>query len=138
MKNAENADKANYLQRDNLVKKISDAKGGVGLPRQKAWEELSWTRPFFCKKPKEGYFIWVKEQIDFSLSTCAILASKNARQDMNNLLVVEKGIKVKAFVTCFAEKMNLCGVHKAKGKTVLKEGAILEYNHTHKWEAEIR
>jgi Fe-S cluster assembly scaffold protein SufB len=48
-------------------------------------------------------------------------------------MVIEKGIKAKANVVCSALKMNLSGVHKARGKLILKEGASLSYNHVHKW-----
>lgn len=133
MKNAENADNLNYLQIDNKIKKISNAEGVVVLSSLKAWKDFLWTRPLFGKKPKEGYFVWVKKQVDFPLSTCVTLASKNVSQNLNNLLVVEKNIKAKAFVICNAKQMNLYGTHKAKGKMVLKEGVVLEYNHVHKW-----
>jgi hypothetical protein len=49
------------------------------------------------------------------------------------LLIVEKGIKVVANVLCNAAKKFLHGAHFAKGKILLKEGALLEYNHIHKW-----
>jgi uncharacterized protein len=133
MKNAENAGNPNYLQIDNRIKKISDAEGVIVLPSKKAWEDFAWTRPLFGEKPVEGYFVWVKKQVDFPLSTCVTLASKKAKQNLNNLLVVEAGIKAKAFVTCNAKQMNLYGTHRAKGKMVLKEGVVLEYNHVHKW-----
>jgi hypothetical protein len=123
----------NYLQIDNQIRKISQAEGVVVLPSTKAWQDLLWTRPHFEKKPVEGYFVWVKKQVDFPLSTCVTLAGKKVSQNMNNLLVVEKGIKAKAFVTCNAKQMNLYGTHRAKGKMVLKEGVVLEYNHVHKW-----
>ena len=130
MKNAKNV---HYWQVDHQVKNIFEVKGITILPSQKAWEKFGWTRKWFEKKPKEGYFIWVKKQVDFPLATCITIASPKVSQDLTNLLVIEKGIKAKANVVCNAAKNNLCGTHKAQGKLLLKEGANLEYNHFHQW-----
>jgi uncharacterized protein len=133
MKNAEGANKFNYLQIDNQIRKITEIDGVTVLSSQKAWDDFSWTRQYFGSRPKEGYFVWVKKQVEFPLSTCVTLANKGVSQNLSNLLVIEKGIRAKAFVTCNAKAMNLYGTHRAKGKMVLKEGVSLEYNHTHKW-----
>jgi len=130
MKNAKNV---HYWQVDHQVKNIFEVKGITILPSQKAWEKFGWTRKWFEKKPKEGYFIWIKKQVDFPLATCITIASPKVSQDLTNLLVIEKGIKAKANVVCNAAKNNLCGTHKAQGKLLLKEGANLEYNHFHQW-----
>jgi hypothetical protein len=130
MKNVKNA---NFLQVNHRVEKIFGGKGTVILESKEAWEKFPWTRSYFEKKPKEGYFIWVKSQPKFPLSTCVILASKKIDQNLKNLLVIEKGIKTKAVVFCAAERKLLCGKHTAKGKVILKKEASLEYNHFHKW-----
>lgn len=128
-----NAKNANYLQIDHKVKSIFSLPGVIILPSSKAWTDFKWTRPFFVKKPKEGYFIWVKKQISFPLATCLAIASPKIFQDLNNLMVIEKGIQAKANVVCQAIKNNLSCSHSARGKLVLKEGAGLEYNHFHQW-----
>jgi len=130
MKNVKNA---SYWQIDHKVKNIFKAKGLVISPSQEAWKKFSWTRKYFEKKPKEGYFIWVKEQIDFPLTPCITIASKNISQNLSNLLVIEKNIKAKANVVCNTASNNLCGIHKAQGKLILKDKASLEYNHFHQW-----
>jgi len=128
-----NAKSANYLQVDHQVKNIFQAEGVTILTSPEAWERYNWTRKYFSKKPKEGYFIWLKKEIDFPLATCITIASPKISQNLMNLTVVEKNIKARASVICQAVKNNLCGIHRAKGKLILKEGAILEYNHFHKW-----
>ena len=138
MRNAKNAmlvtkNNSNFLQVDHIIKQISETKGVLILPSLRAWEKFSWTRKLFNSKPKEGYFIWVKKQVDFPLYTCIAIASPKIKQDLNNLMVVEEGLKVKANVTCAAAKNHLYGSHIAKGKLILKAGAFLEYNHNHSW-----
>ena len=138
MINAKNAmlaikNNSNFLQVDHIVKQISEMEGVLILPSPKAWEKFLWTRKFFNSKPKEGYFIWVKKQVDFPLYTCIAIASPKVKQNLSNLMVVEEGLKVKANVTCAAAKNHLYGSHIAKGKLILKAGASLEYNHIHIW-----
>jgi len=122
-----------FLLVDNEIKGIAQSNEVLILPSPEAWEKLEWTRDYFSSKPKNGYFIWVKKQVDFPLSTCVNIASPGVKQDLENLMVVEKGVKAAANVVCSSLKMNLSGVHKAKGKLVLKEGSSLSYNHVHKW-----
>jgi uncharacterized protein len=126
-------DNANFLQVDHIIAKISSARGVIILPSSKAWEKFLWTRKLFNSKPKEGYFVWVKKQVDFPLYTCIAIASPKVEQDLQNLMIVENGLKVKAHVTCAAAKNHLYGIHKARGKLILKSGASLEYNHIHNW-----
>jgi len=128
-----NAKNAHFWQIDNKVKNIFSTEGVIVLPSPQAWEKFSWTRKFFEKKPKEGYFVWVKEQTQKPLTTCVSMGSFKTSQNLTNLLVIEKNIKTKANVVCNALKKNLCSSHKAKGKLILKEGASLEYNHNHSW-----
>lgn len=138
MKNAKNAppimkNNLNFLQIDHKVEKILGAQGILVLPSPRAWEKFIWTRKLFNSKPKEGYFVWVKKQVNFPLYTCVVIASPKIQQDLSNLMVVEEELKVKANVTCAAAKNHLYGVHKAKGRLILKAGASLEYNHLHRW-----
>ena len=130
MRNVKNA---HFWQVDNKIKNIFTTKGIIVLPSSQAWEKFNWTRKFFKKKPKEGYFIWVKEKINFPLTTCVSIASKKTVQNLTNLLIIERNLKVKINVVCNALKKNLCAKHKAQGKLVLKEGAGLEYTHNHLW-----
>ena len=130
MKNVKNV---NFWQVDHKIKNIFETKEVVVLKSPEAWQKFKWTRKFFEKAPKEGYFIWVREEVTFPLTTCITITSRKISQNLINLLVIEKNIKAKAQVLCNAAKNNLYGKHKAKGKLVLKEGASLEYNHFHKW-----
>lgn len=130
MKNVKNV---NYWQIDHRIKQIFERKGAVISPSPTAWEKFKWSRAYFEKKPKEGYFVWIKKQVDFPLTTCITIASPKISQDLTNLLVIEKGITVKANVICNAAKNNLCGTHKARGKLLLKDNTSLEYNHLHRW-----
>ena len=138
MKNAKNAmlaaqNNSHFLLVNHKVEKISQTQDVVVLPSPRAWEKFQWTRKLFNVKPKEGYFIWVKKQVDFPLYTCVAIAMPKVKQDLSNLMIVEEGLKIKANVACAAVKNRLCGTHKAKGRLILKTGASLEYNHIHSW-----
>ena len=130
MKNVKNAD---YYQTDNRIPEICELKGIEILPAKLAWEKYNWTKKYFSKKPKSGYFVWVKKQPQQPIFICISLANKNIKQELQNLLVVEKNLEVELQGTCNALKKNLEGFHKAIGKIVLKEGAVLQYEHIHSW-----
>lgn len=123
----------NYWQVDHKIRNIFEVKGITILSSPQAWKKFSWTRKWFDKKPQEGYFIWVKKQIDFPLTTCLTIASPKISQNLTNLLIIERNIKAKANVICQATGHNLCGRHRAGGKLILKDKASLEYNHFHQW-----
>jgi len=134
MKNVKSANPIpNFWQIDHQVKNISEIEGVIVLASPTAWAKFPWTRKFFQEKPKEGYFVWLKRQVNFPLLTCLTIASPKISQNLKNLLVIEKGIKAQANVACNAKGMNLAGIHKATGKLILKEGVFLEYNHFHQW-----
>ncbi|KPJ73331.1 hypothetical protein AMJ48_01645 [Parcubacteria bacterium DG_74_1] len=130
MKNVKNV---HFWQVDNKIKNIIQVPGNVILPSAQAWRKFNWVKKYFDKEPKEGYFIWIKKQVDSPLATCINIASPKASQNLTNLMVVEKGIKVKSNVICSAIGNNLCGSHRARGKLILKSGSSLEYNHFHQW-----
>lgn len=140
MKNVKNAGlnkknllQTNYWQIDHKIKSILNIEGAIIVPSSKAWEKYSWTRKYFSKKPKEGYFIWIKKEIDFPLFTCFSIASLRAQQNLENLLIIEKNLRVHLIGNCNALKKNLNCTHRAKGKIILKEGACLRYEHNHSW-----
>ena len=132
MKNVKNV---NYLQIDDKTPQICEVKGAEVLPCNLAWEKYDWVKKYFSKKPKQGYFVWVKEKIDapLPLSTCVSIANRNIKQKLQNLLVVEKGVRANLYGTCNALKKNLAGTHKAEGKIILKQGSVLKYEHIHSW-----
>jgi len=123
----------NYLQIDHRVKNIFQVEGVIILPSPKAWERYNWTRKYFEKKPKEGYFIWIKKQVNFPLFACVSISLKNITQELQNLLIIEKNLNIKLRGTCNALKKNLSGIHRAQGKIILKENSSLKYNHIHTW-----
>ncbi len=130
MKNVRNA---NYLQIDNKTSQIYGKNGVEILPSNLAWEKYNWVKKYFSRKPKQGYFIWIKEKVDTPLFTCISIARRNIKQKLQNLLVVEKGVKANLFGTCNALKKNLAGSHKTEGKIILKQGSVLKYEHLHSW-----
>ncbi len=103
------------------------------LPSQIAWEKYNWAKKYFQKKPKEGYFIWVKKNISFSLLTCVSITAQNIKQNLQNLLVIEKNLDVNLQGICNVQRKNLFGRHTAQGKIILKENSVLKYEHLHSW-----
>lgn len=129
MKSAKNA---NYWQVDHKVKSLSPAKGVEIFESPEAWEKFSWTRKYFTSKPKEGYFIWVQEQVDLPLVSCISIMGKNVKQELGNLMVIESGLNISMKGTCNSLHSG-CGQHKAKGKIIIKDRASLKYGHFHTW-----
>ena len=139
MKSAKNVYKRNrraYQQTDNKAPIIYDIKGAEILSSRQAWESCAWTKKYFSAKPKNGYFIWAKQDIDLPLSTCMSISAKKVHQKLENLLVVDKGLKIKIQGTCNTLKKELPGTHQARGKIILKENSILRYEHIHYWGAQ--
>jgi len=128
-----NVKNALYLQIDHRIIKTLSKFGVEVLPSSEAWEKYEWSRKYFSGKPKEGYFIWVKKQVDFPVSTCMLLKNPTT-QNLQNLLIIEKNIKAKSIVFCGSSSIK--GAHIAQGKVVLKEGSSLEYVQTHSWKKE--
>ena len=122
------------MQIDNKTPKICQINGAEILPSRIAWKKYNWTKKYFQKKPRQGYFIWVKKNIDSYLSTCISIAAKNTKQNLQNLLVIEKNLKVNLQGTCNSQRGNLSGRHQAKGKIILKENSILKYEHFQSWD----
>jgi hypothetical protein len=130
MRNVKNA---NFWQQDHKIKNISEVPGNIILSSPQAWEKYSWAKKYFSGKPKEGYFIWIREQTNFPLFSCISISNKGIRQNLQNLLIVEKKIKVQLKGVCNSLKKDLNCSHKAKGKIILKEDSFLEYEHIHSW-----
>ncbi len=133
MKNVENVKRANYLQINHEIRRMLAEKGVILLSSPEAYEKLKWTRDYFDQKPAEGYFIWVKKQVNYPISTCYAISSPEVYQKPRNLVVVEKGIKAEVYSICNAVKPNLCGKHVGHSKIILKENSTLKIRHFHKW-----
>ncbi|MEM5866514.1 MAG: SufD family Fe-S cluster assembly protein [Candidatus Aenigmatarchaeota archaeon] len=123
----------NYYQVDHQVKQILSKEGVKILTTPEAWEKYNWVRKYFDSKPREGFFVWVKKQIDFPLSGCITISSPKISQDLKNVLVVEKNLKVSVSVMCNASRFDLCGTHAAQGKVILKKNSSLCYDHLQIW-----
>ena len=130
MKSARNV---HFWQIDNKVKNILKVNGVILLTSPQAWEKFNWTRKYFLKRPEQGYFIWVRNQIDFPLFSCISIAHKNITQKLQNLLIIEKDLKLSLQGSCNSLKKTLRGKHKASVKIILRQGSTLKYNHIHTW-----
>ncbi len=128
-----NVDNASYWQVDHEIKKIAKLSRAEVLKSSQAWEKYSWTRKYFEDKPNEGYFVWIKKQPVCSLFTCVSLVSKNIKQQMKNLLIIEENLKVELQGTCNSLAKNTGSSHKAVGKIILKKNSSLKYKHIHSW-----
>jgi len=128
-----NVKSANFFQVDNKVPRIFSKEGVLILPSAKAYKEFRWARAYLKQKPKEGYFIWIKKQVDCPLTTCIAISSLNVSQGLVNLVVVEKNIKTEICGICRAMKKNLFGKHRGYSKIILKENSELKMKHFHSW-----
>jgi uncharacterized protein len=134
--------KTAYKQLDHHIEEILSMSGSEVLSSVEAWDKFPWTREYFVDKPKEGYFVWIKEQPDCSLLGCVSLDKPGTKQQLNNLIVIEAGLYVDLTGTCesaslLSEKvMGKSRSHQAKGKLLLRQGASLYYQHVHDWDKE--
>jgi len=133
MKNVRSAKSVDYSQIDNQVEKISESREAIILPSLEAYKELKWTRDYFEQRPEEGYFIWVKKQIDYPLTTCIAISLPKVSQEPRNLVVIEESIEAEICSICSAIKKNLCGVHIGQSRIVVKENSTLKMRHFHNW-----
>ena len=124
---------ANYLQVDNEIRRIFTEKGIIIRPSREAYEDFRWTRDYFEQKPKEGYFIWFKKQIDYPLITCIAISSPKVSQEPMNLVVIEENVEAEINSVCYAVNKDLHGIHVGRSKIVLKENSRLKMKHFHKW-----
>ncbi|MBN1168932.1 SufD family Fe-S cluster assembly protein [Candidatus Woesebacteria bacterium] len=127
---------AHFWQVDHKIKKMAAVRHGVLMRSRDAWEKHSWTREYLGEKPKEGYFVWVREQPDGPLLTCVNIATKNTRQKFRNLLVVEEGLKIELEGFCGNTEGCIKGYHRASGKIIIKKNSSVKYKHVHAWEEE--
>ncbi len=123
----------NFLYLNHHLEKLNAPSGVEILLSPLAYKKYKWVRKYFISPPKEGYFIWVKNQPSHPLSTCVGITQRKVRQGLNNLLVVESGIKAESQVACSAFLRNLYSEHRAEGKIILKENSSLSYKHLHSW-----
>jgi len=123
----------NYWYVDHEVRKVKKEKGVEILQSREAYEKYAWVRKYFERKPREGYFFWIKKSTKIPLVSCISISSKRLRQDLQNLVVIEKGVRVSLRGTCNALASNLCSRHIARGTLVLRENASLDYAHLHSW-----
>lgn len=128
-----NAKSTHYLYVDDEVQNIREVEGVEILSSPEAYEQYKWVRKYFPHRPQAGYFVRVKKSQQKPLTTCVYLTNRGVKQEMSNLLFLDKGVKAPAVGTCASKKKDLCGTHKAQGKIVLKEGATLDYQHVHTW-----
>lgn len=133
MRNVKNA---NYLQVNEEIKRIMGRKGIEVLSSSEAWKKYKWSRKYYKKKPKNGFFVWVKRDSPYPITTCVRIQGKDVKQQLNNLVVLEEGVKSRAVTVCGSSLIS-SGLHTAGGKIVLKEGAVLEIMNLHSWSPKI-
>jgi Fe-S cluster assembly scaffold protein SufB len=130
MKNVENV--PNFYKRDNKIAEIKEKDGIILIPSSIAWDNFDWTRDYYKKKPKHGFFAWVKKEVETPINTLIEIASKDVSQDLMNLIVVDRGIEADFNSLCMSKK-SVSGKHNAKAVIVLKDNALLNFNQKNIW-----
>jgi len=132
MKNVKPVKGINYLQLNHKIKKVLKEKGVEAISIVEAWKRYKWIKKYIKKKPSEGYFVWIKEQIDFPVSTCVYVSEENVTQNMTNLTIIEPGIKAKGLSLCSSTgKVN--ARHFARGIVIIKENSTFDLLSSHAW-----
>lgn len=130
MKNVKNAD---YLQIDNQKPRIRERGEAEILPIGLAFDKYDWVKKQIKQKPNLGYFVWVKKSSSQELMSCLMISSKNQKQKVINLMVIEPKVKARVLEVCQTEKGGLKGEHWGKSLIILKEDSNLNLNHNHEW-----
>ncbi len=128
-----NVKSANYVQINDRVLKVLEKKGVEILPVREAWEKIKSIRKYFKKPPKCGYYVKVKKSIQFPLVLCMLISKERFKQELDNLLIVEENVECNIYATCSSVFTDLCALHKAGGKIILKKGSKVNYFHFHRW-----
>ncbi|MBU1085754.1 MAG: SufD family Fe-S cluster assembly protein [Candidatus Beckwithbacteria bacterium] len=128
-----NAKNAGYLQIDNRKPRIRQKEGVEILPIKTAFDKYGWVRRQIRQKPDLGYFVWVKKSIDQELVSCMMICSKNQKQRVNNLMIIEPGVKTQVLGVCQTKTTGLKGVHEGEVLIILKKGSSLRLKHGHHW-----
>ena len=132
MKNVKYAKGINYLQLDHKVEKTLREKGVEILSIVEAWKKYKWIKKYVKKKPVEGYFVWIKKQINFPVATCVYASEEGVTQNMTNLTVVEPGIKAKGLSLC-SSTGEVHAKHIARGIVVVKKNSSFDLLSSHAW-----
>ena len=67
------------------------------------------------------------------ISTCFIIEHPNIRQNLTNIIVLEKGTKVVFRTLCASALTNLSAVHTDYTKLIMKENSEITIEHIHRW-----
>jgi len=133
-----NAKTVNYWQVDNRKPSIKEEKGLVILPSGVGFEKYEWVRKYFDEKPEGGYFVWIRKSIKATAKVCLTIENIGVKQNLENLIVVEEGVKAKLNGSCFVCKKNLKSEHVGKTQVVLGVRSKLIIEHYHRWGGEDR
>ena len=125
--------KANFQLTDHRLEKIYAPLGVEILSSPQAWEKFVWTHALFPQRPKEGYFVWVKKTIPLPLVTCVYLSKVKTNQHLENLIVLEKGVRGKMLAHCQALSPFLSGRHWGRSTIILKSESKLKIEHRHQF-----
>ncbi len=128
-----NVKTAHFEQNNNQIREIVSEEGSIILPSAEAWKEFPWVKKYFQQKPKEGFFLWVKESISSPLLTRICISSEKIFQNPTNLIFLAKNAQAEISSACWATKENLIGKHQAVGKVVLEENSKLLIKEEQRW-----
>ncbi|MBD3250387.1 MAG: hypothetical protein GF381_02355 [Candidatus Pacebacteria bacterium] len=128
-----NAANANLWIVDQHLKQVAETEGVEILESPQAWQMHSWTREYFDREPKKGYFVWVKDQPSCPFFSCVNIKQAKHQQNLQNLVVIDPGLTVKIGGVCSALSLKLNALHQAQGKIIIKQGSKVEYDHVHRW-----
>lgn len=128
-----NAATANLWIVDKTLQRKAQIEGVELLSSTEAWDKYAWTHQYFKTEPTQGYFVWAKQQPTCPVMTCVNIQGKEVEQQLQNLIVIESGLKIEMGGTCSALALKLKGRHQSQGQIVLKPGAEVRYRHLHQW-----
>jgi len=122
-----------FWQDNNQIRGMASEEGSIMLPSAEAWGKFPWVKKYFRQKPKEGFFLWVKEPISSPLLTRICISSEKIFQNPRNLIFLAKNAQAEISSACWSTKESLTGKHQAVGKIVLEENSKLLIKEEQRW-----
>ena len=120
-----------YKQIDNVIK-VMKLEGVEILTIEDAYKKYDWVKKYI-RKPLSGYFMRIEGVQKAPISTCFLIERPNIRQNLTNLIVLEKGAKVLFRTLCASALTNISSVHTDYTKLIMKENSEMTIEHIHRW-----
>ena len=144
-----------FIQMDNTPVHFSSQQEGVEImATSEALARYDWLQDYWWKAVKvdtdkytanvelhqsDGYFIRVLpgQKSIYPVQACLYLASKQAIQNVHNIIIAEEGSELHIITGCTTAPRNDPGLHLGVSEFYIKKGAKVTFTMIHNWHPEV-